>query len=307
MRNYRFPVILSLCCCLFATTTSSSVLDTIKWRLYARNGTYKEVNATNARQLVQYLNLGVKTLIHSHGYMQSTDSETVVDLVQGYLAGSNFNVIAVDYRHVTYKDYISAVILAENVANIIVRGINDMVAAGMDQTKLIASGFSLGAQVCGFIGRKLSFNLPEIIAADPAGPMFNFVEKSVSASDALCVKCIHTDMFLYGNGNPCGHLDFYPNAGVREQPGCALFSFKDLANSCSHGRSEQYMAEAARYPDAFPSVKCNSWNSFEDGKCDRNVTIPMGYAAPCSAEGKFYLQTNSAYPFAKGSAGTLYH
>ncbi|XP_033334505.2 lipase member H [Megalopta genalis] len=307
MTNYRFPVIFAVCCCFFTTTVLSSDLGTIELRLYFRNGTHKQVNASKAGELVRSLNLQAKTLIHCHGFRQSTDSDDVVSLMKGYLAGSNYNVIAVDYRHVSYKDYLSAVILANDVATVIVQSINDMVAAGMNQTKLVASGFSLGAQICGVIGRKLPFELPEIIAGDPAGPLFYFFDKSISASDATCVKCIHTDMRFYGTGDACDYIDFYPNGGSREQPGCLLFSLQDLTNSCSHSRAEKYMIEAARHPNAFPSVKCDSWDDFKNGKCNRNITIPMGESARCSVTGKFYLQTNSASPFAKGSAGTFYH
>ncbi|XP_076379637.1 lipase member H-A-like [Megalopta genalis] len=274
--------------------------------LFPRNDTYKEVNVATAAQLVQYLNLQENTLIHIHGYLQSTDIPQVVALINGYKAGSNYNVIGVDYRYITHVDYLLAVLLVDGVATVVVRSINDMVAAGMDRTKLIVSGFSLGAQVSAFIGRKLPFVLPKIIGAEPAGPLFNITSPSLTASDAACVICIHTDMGFYGTTQPCNHIDFYPNGGKEQQPGCSLITFGALLNVCSHARVQKYMAEAARYPNAFMGIKCNSWDDFKAGNCNQTDKIPMGLFTPCSARGNYYLTTNSASPYGRGLAGTVY-
>ncbi|XP_033334495.2 lipase member H isoform X1 [Megalopta genalis] len=333
MSKYRLAVIFAVSYFILQPTNSSSILNTIKMKLYLREpkpnklsndpyrNSYKEVYLGQAAELLQFMDLQEITLIHFHGYIQSTDTNDVVDLMQGYLVGTNYNVIAVDYRDITDLDYLEAVLLVDGVATVMVQTIYDMVAGGMNETKLILSGFSMGSQVCGFIGRKLSFQLSKIIAGDPAGSGFYVLEPSISASDALCVQCIHTDMGWYGHTGPCGHLDFYPNGGVRQQPGCPesfdcmilihgghtpLCSFRELISACSHDRADKYMAEAARHSEAFPSVECNSWDDFIHGKCDRNVTIPMGYAAPCSVTGKFYLQTNSRPPFSRGLNGTAY-
>ncbi|XP_078046316.1 lipase member H-like [Augochlora pura] len=329
MPNLRFAVILAINCFILRPTASLSILDTIRIKLYLREPNanassnnydgshYKEVCLGQAADLVKFMDLEKETLIHIHGYLQSTDTVDVVHLIQGYLVGTNYNVLAVDYRNITYLAYYQSVLLVNPVATVLVQSINDMVVGGMNETKLILSGFSLGSQVCGSIGRKLPFKLPKIIAGDPAALGFYFLEPSISASDALCVQCIHTDMGNYGHSGPCGHLDFYPNGGVRQQPGCQCnivihdrktpqCLFQELISACSHKRADEYMAEAARNADAFPSVECNSWDDFKDGNCDRNVTIPMGYAAPCSVAGKFYLQTNSKSPFSRGRNGTVY-
>nr|XP_033334497.1 lipase member H-B-like [Megalopta genalis] len=306
MMYYRFLAIFVTSCWFLSTTVSSTILRTITMRLYYENGTYKEVNAAAAAQLVQYLNLQENTLIHIHGYLESTDSPQVVALINGYNAGSNYNVIAVDYSYVTHLDYVTATALVDDVATVIVQSINDMVAAGMDRTKLIVSGFSLGAQVSAFVGRKLPFVLQQIIGLDPAGPLFNITSPSLSASDAACVICIHTDMGFYGTTQPCNHIDFYPNGGTREQPGCSLLMIEYPGGSCSHFRAEEFMTEAANNPNTFIGVQCNSWVDFKAGNCNQTNKIPMGLFTPCSAAGKYYLQTNSASPFAKGSSGTVY-
>nr|XP_033334503.1 lipase member H-like isoform X1 [Megalopta genalis] len=305
MTSYRLVFIFVISCCVPSTTVLSAAVGTITMRLYSRNDSYKEVGAEQSRQLVPHINLGVKTLIHCHGFRQSTDSPHVLNLIHNYLAGFDYNIIAADYRHVTLRDdYLSSVYLANEVAEVLVRSINDMVAVGLDKNKLLLTGLSLGAQIAGHIGRILPFKLPEIIAMDPAGPLFKYVEQGITASDALCVKCIHTDMYFYGTSKTCGHLDFYPNGGFGEQPGCPLLP---ATGACSHDRSAELMGESARNPYGFESVKCNSWSDFKSSRCDRNVIIPMGELSPCSVTGKFYLQTNGKAPFSKGLVGTVYH
>ncbi|XP_078046339.1 lipase member H-B-like [Augochlora pura] len=299
-------VFMFVSCWLLSATVTSTILDTITLRLYLKKGKYKEVNAAKAAELGPYLNLQEDTLIHCHGYTESADFPEVVALVNGYKAGSNYNVIAIDYRYVTHMDYLTAALLAEDVATVIAQSINDMVAAGMDKTKLIVSGFSLGAQISGLIGRKLPFVLPKIIGLDPAGPLFNITSSSLSAGDAACVICMHTDAGFYGTTQPCNHIDFYPNGGIREQPGCSPLLIQYPGGSCSHVRGQKFMTEAAKNPDAFIGVNCNSLDDFEAGNCDSNDTVPVGLATPCSAAGKYYLQTNTASPFAKGSDGTVY-
>jgi len=58
-------------------------------------------------------------------------------------------------------------------------------------------------------------------------------------ADALFVDVIHTDGGHFGFPQPLGHVDFYPNGGVRgQQPGCDLKSivrmgFRRLINQYS--------------------------------------------------------------------------
>lgn len=65
----------------------------------------------------------------------------------------------------------------------------------------------------------------ELIALDPAGPLFDFVytrnqTESLDSSDAQFVDVIHTAGTTFGVMRPIGHADFYPNYGTAPQPGC---------------------------------------------------------------------------------------
>nr|XP_031829070.1 lipase member H-A-like isoform X2 [Nomia melanderi] len=280
MHLYSFA--LTICSCFVGLSAFSKAVDDTALRLYFRNNTYIQVNAANATLLVPHLNLTEKTLLHCHGYEQSTDSETVKKLINDYLLGFTYNIIAIDYRNISTAFYPTAVLLSNSVAEVVANSIIDMRNAGVREEQFLLTGFSLGGQIVGAIGRNLNFTLPEIIAIEPAGPLYGFPEMSISASSASCVKCIHTDMYLYGTSYACGHIDFYPNGGTREQPGCKLFSLCDITNSCSHSRGDTYMGISVLNPKGFLSVKCNSWEDFKDGRCDRSVIIPMGKAAPCN-------------------------
>ncbi|XP_076290866.1 lipase member H-like [Lasioglossum baleicum] len=309
MTNNRLFLIFAISVCFISATVLSFNTGTISLRLYSKNGSYIQLNAKQASQFVPHMDLTLKTLFYCHGYLQSTDSDIVVQLIHSFLAGFNYNIIAVDYRHEAADIYPLSAGLSESVAMTVIDSLNAMVAVGLNKNEIIFYGHSLGAQISGEVGRGLSYRLEKIMGLDPAGPGFEYYQQSLSAADALCVICIHTDMYNYGNPEPCGHLDFYPNGGFREQPGCPVFSFTDPGGNCSHIRSEKYMIEAATHPNAFLSKKCPSWYDFTLHRCkksDKFDVIPMGDSSPCSAAGKYYLQTNAESPFAKGLEGTVY-
>lgn len=47
-----------------------------------------------------------------------------------------------------------------------------------------------------------------------------------------------------------------------------------------------------------PAVKCDSWNSYMDGKCVDSPTILMGEHVDQTASGLFFLRTRSEPPYA---------
>lgn len=74
---------------------------------------------------------------------------------------------------------------------------------------------------------------------DPAGPLiqdyFSLKEK-LDKSDAEFVDVIHTDSTVFGYPESIGHADFYPNAGIRTQPGC---SYEEIRVRNPYSISEQ--------------------------------------------------------------------
>lgn len=59
---------------------------------------------------------------------------------------------------------------------------------------------------------------------DPAGPGFFISNKDgmLDATDAIFVDVIHTSGWWAGFYDPVGDVDFYPNGGFPDQPGCSL-------------------------------------------------------------------------------------
>jgi len=71
--------------------------------------------------------------------------------------------------------------------------------------------------------KTLQGQLSRISGLDPALPLFDIdqPENRLSTSDAELVDVIHTCGGILGFEKPLGHIDFFPNAGVPVQPGCA--------------------------------------------------------------------------------------
>lgn len=131
---------------------------------------------------------------------------------------------------------------------------------------------------------------------DPAGPLFYLKneDERISKVDADYVQAIHTTTLL-GLIFSVGDSDFYPN-GALPQGGCGL----DLGESCSHGRSYVYFAESINN-DSFIARKCDNFFEYTFNLCDSNPTARMGGVTPdYSAEGEYFLFTNSEAPYAQG-------
>ncbi|NXQ23543.1 LIPP lipase, partial [Alaudala cheleensis] len=121
---------------------------------------------------------------------------------------------------------------------------------------------------------------------DPAQPYFQDtpIEVRLDKSDAAFVDVIHTDTaptipFLgFGMSTPVGHIDFYPNGGV-QMPGCGKNPVSQIVDidgiwegnrdfmACNHLRSYKYYSDSIIYPDGFLGYACDSYDSFEKGKC----------------------------------------
>ena len=69
-------------------------------------------------------------------------------------------------------------------------------------TKTFCVGHSLGAHICGFMGRESEIQLDKIIGMDPAGPIFekNFEVDRLNSGNAKMVVAIHTNTGGLGLG-----------------------------------------------------------------------------------------------------------
>lgn len=109
-----------------------------------------------------------------------------------------------------------------------------MINNGLKANDLHIVGFSLGAQLCGLIGREVKARtkgtivLERISGLDPSLNGLNTdaqnaaILESLNESDAIFVDVIHTDSGFYGTTTKAGHCQFWPNFGHRYQPGCSV-------------------------------------------------------------------------------------
>ena len=90
--------------------------------------------------------------------------------------------------------------------------------------KTFCIGHSLGSHVCGFFGKMtkslmISDNdsLERIIALDPAGPLFDYVDHNITLrlnrDDAKIVEVFHTNTLHFGFKESIGDIDFFINGG----------------------------------------------------------------------------------------------
>lgn len=171
-------------------------------------------------------------------------------------------------------------------------------------------GHSLGGHIAGLSARKLHPKISRITLLDAAYPGFYDSGLNVKASDAEFVDAIHTDSGIFGTPYSTGHVDFWPNKGERDQPGCKLtfppfyptfFSFDSkfygllfrrefirfVLDFCSHFRSWRYWAESLGNEFAFPATKCSigthkqksGLQGFIEYKMSYHIRTYMGIAA----------------------------
>ncbi len=78
--------------------------------------------------------------------------------------------------------------------------------------------------------------------------------------------------------------------------GCGL----DLTGACAHERSNLFYAESIN-SNRFVARQCTGFQQIRDRNCPgTGVTATMGGEVPKALSGVFFLQTNSAAPFAMG-------
>ncbi|XP_014207069.1 pancreatic triacylglycerol lipase isoform X2 [Copidosoma floridanum] len=251
------------------------------------------------------LDLSKPFVLYIHGYEEHPSNESCQTIVSAYLRRGTDNIVLLDWSSLAFDNYITVYFRIKDIARHTAEAVKNLVLGGLSVDTLHIVGHSMGGQVAGFIGQYLDFVLPRVTGLDPANPLFyHFGADHISEKSARQVDIIHTDGGLYGAFERTGRTDFFPNGGGRPQPGCHLIGLplspKDL---CSHWRSWRYYAESVVHNEAFPALACNSLASFQQGLCDNNNIVHMGYAMPKNTSGTFFLTTTNASPFGKGING----
>nr|CAD7585815.1 unnamed protein product [Timema genevievae] len=141
----------------------------------------------------------------------------------GYLSTGPHNIVAVDWSYYSKGPWFCYPVAVANIRHTgqcVAQLIEALRGAGCGDIHLV--GFSLGAHVPAFTANYMRpYQIPRITGLDPAMPLFESRSKDskLDAGDALFVDIVHTNAFMQGKFERCGHVDFYMNGGVN-QPGC---------------------------------------------------------------------------------------
>lgn len=158
-------------------------------------------------------------------------------------------------------------------------------------------GHSLGGHVAGFAGKRATRGrIQALFATDPAGPLFTVGDAAnrLAAGDAVYTEAIHTNAGTLGFDQPITTTSFYPNWGS-SQPGCGA----DVSGACAHERSNLFYSESINSA-RFVGRRCTGYSQIVNRNCPGSGTGVMGRDASKTINGVFFLETNSASPFARG-------
>uniref|UniRef100_W8B6W0 Pancreatic lipase-related protein 2 n=1 Tax=Ceratitis capitata TaxID=7213 RepID=W8B6W0_CERCA len=241
-----------------------------------------------------------QTKIIIHGYNADMFMGSLQRLRHEYLMRDEYNIIYVDWAILSPGPcYMSAVHNTKHVGACVAQLVERILEMGTTDIHVI--GFSLGAQLANYVARNLgSFMLPRITGLDPAMPLFITagVNDKLDPSDAVFVDVIHTNAFVQGKIERCGHADFYMNGGVM-QPGCNKPGTNPFG--CSHQRAVEYFQESIRSRKGFWGWACSSYMSYLFGMCPpTNYLLEAGEDIKTSTRGMFLAETNDTAPYALG-------
>nr|CAD7578802.1 unnamed protein product [Timema californicum] len=135
---------------------------------------------------------------------------------------------------------------------------------------------------------------------DPAGPMYDYNstpnKNKLDSEDGIFVLAVHTNAKRLGSKEMLSTVDVWVNDGT-SQPGCAA-SMEKVTGLCSHLRVIDIWAESIIGVQPIVGWQCDSWSTFEDGKCEKNSKIIMGDNINQSSRGQFFVPTGAKSPFA---------
>lgn len=249
-----------------------------------------------------------------HGLNGSRHSPWAVTLRESLFANVNCNILVVDWKHRAtipfYAKAASSSILVGVLLSFMLQTMIQASNCSLHPDNVHIVGFSLGAHAAGVCGRHFynttGFQLGRITGLDPAGPLFEHSNVSLSLNDAQFVDVIHTNAGNFSEGKfglneSIGHVDFYPNGGS-DQPNCS-FPSESSDPGCSHKRAQFLFIESIYTNCSFKSYNCTGgWNDYVNGSCTKQQNISyigrMGfYSINETGRGNQYLKTNGAPPY----------
>ncbi|CAH1975500.1 unnamed protein product [Acanthoscelides obtectus] len=240
------------------------------------------------------------TVLFFHGFTESPKAGDYQAMRLSFLQRGNYNIIlANSERLLAGLYYPDAVVNCKFIGKYGALFVDYLVHRGLNLADLHVIGFSLGAQIAGFVGQYLTTGkLPRITGLDPAGPLYNHVPPSLrlDPTDAEFVDIVHSSAALFGYKYPCGHVDFWPNGGGPKQPGCSFVertqngSLNELV-FCEHYRSYRLFARTVTDPHRYLASRCSSYAKYLTGACSFNDRVFLGMDVDRRARGNYYIYT----------------
>jgi len=283
--------------CIINFVSSEDVFQDVRLRFYygADNTTYIEYDLNKTTNLLKHSKFyqNQSTILYLHGWNEKVnEAVTLSHIVNAYLTRKEENVLLLNYEKLASNFYPTVVEHTIELGKKIALALTDLFKAGLNPSRLHLMGFSLGAHICGEIGRALRPNyiLSRITGFDPASVMYYCNGKYVelNKNDCKFVDIIHSDKGMTGGATSSGHADFYPNGGSRPQPGCGNTAWQYFStivgDHCAHDASVHFFAE---------SVSAKTKMFLATNRNDANVKAYMGYYCSKEASGDFDLETGA--------------
>ncbi|XP_054288067.1 phospholipase A1-like [Macrosteles quadrilineatus] len=266
-----------------------------------------------------HFNSTLPVVILIHGMDASVDCIFVEESVKAmYFRGlnKNFNIIALNLPELlavqsVMDKYLYTTAVNSKIAGVAVgKFLNNVIKQKFTTPdKIHVVGYSMGAQVSGYLAREVKAEhglINFIMGLDPAGIGFTpstFASwytglTHVTADDAQYVHFVHCNSLGWGTLHYQATANFVFNGG-NFQPGCA--TSKNLG--CSHNRVPFYFIDSVLYPENFVAKKCDSWKSFTSCQCESEETVFVTFPPVLGAKGTYQLKTNSETPFGLSEAG----
>ncbi|XP_074839571.1 lipase member I isoform X2 [Carettochelys insculpta] len=227
--------------------------------LYTRKNQYCS-ESLSEHNTTAYTNLDVtkKTVFIIHGYRPTGSAPVwLSDIKERLLSLEDVNLIIVDWnRGAATLNYFKAVKRTENVAEILKKFIDQMLADGASLDSIYMIGVSLGAHIAGFVGKRYNGKIGRITGLDPAGPLFSGKppNERLDYTDAQFVDVIHTDI-----------------------DGSQYFK-------CDHQRSVLLFLSSLRRSCNIITYPCDSYLDYKSGKC---VNCEAFQPMPCPVLGYY--------------------
>ncbi|CAB3258104.1 unnamed protein product [Arctia plantaginis] len=227
-----------------------------------------------------------RTVILMHGFAGSATSSFNTNLVPGFLAGDDCNVIVLDWS--AGSNWGPRAMDAGRAGGRFVNWLMNLTGARANQITVV--GYSVGGHGAGFISRTMNSRASYVIACDPADRWD--AANVFRPNDGAYTEVIHTSVGNIGMTRELGQVDFYPNQGSL-MPGC-------VTALCDHERSFIYIAESMR-SGGFNGRRCPDLRAALTGNCNLPETLRMGGILPKNGRrGIFFLRTNARSPFSQG-------